>query len=295
MEKEINEFLQYLSACGKSKCTISAYKGDLAAFAEIMSVKSITDIKYNNLRAWADSLVSDGLSASSCSRKISSVKSFFRYCWKMDIVKDNPAKWLECPKIEKKQPTTISMIDASNLLHNASICNNGSSGVTWFRNYAILCMFLYTGVRREELTNIKISDVDLQKQSILIHGKGAKQRYVYINDTLLAVLSEYMEGHRKLFKTSYNSEYLFPSTMSAKISLKMVNNVVNKSFEQSGIKVYGLSAHILRKRFATSIFESTSDIATTSKLLGHSSPAVTMRYVVIGENIMRAATNSVNF
>lgn len=293
MQNAINGFINSLLADGKSPCTVSAYKGDLSGFEKFVASMSLTMVKYADLREWADGLSADGLSAATRARKISAVKSFFRYCFKMGLTATNPADGLECPKIERKQPKVISSSDASNVLQ--SVCNGHSGNVTWFRDYAILSTFLYTGIRREELTNIKLTDVDLDRRSILIHGKGSKQRYVYINDNLLAVLSEYTEGHRRLFKTAARSEYFFPSTMSVKLSLKTVNNIVNKAFEQAGIKENGVSAHILRKRFATSVFQATADIATTSKLLGHSSPTVTMRYVVIDENTMRAAANTVNF
>lgn len=292
-ESEINGFINSLLADGKSHCTISAYRGDLNGFEKSMENMPLTTIKYADLRVWAYGLTAEGLSAATRSRKISAVKSFFRYCFKMGITDKNPADGLECPKIERKQPKVISSADVSNVLQTVYSGHNGT--VTWFRDYAILSTFLYTGVRREELTNIKLSDVDLVRCSILINGKGSKQRYVYINDTLLAVLSEYMEWHRHLFKTAVESEYLFPSTMSVKLSLKTVNNIVNKAFEQAGIKEYGVSAHNLRKRFATSVFQETGNIATVSKLLGHSSSTVTMRYVVIDENSMKAAVNTVNF
>lgn len=293
MLNAINGFLQSLVADGKSKCTIEAYSCDLRQFEKSILKKELDDIKYSDLRSWADGLAADGLSAASRSRKISAVKSFFRYCHKMGFTVANTADGLECPKIERKEPHTISQEDAKIVLQN--VCDGHKGNVTWFRNYAILSMFLYTGIRREELTNICLNDVDLVQRSILIHGKGAKQRYVYINDSLLPVLSEYLEAHRKLFKTAVESEYLFPSTMTSKMSVTAVNNVVNKAFLSAGIKEDGVSAHILRKRFATSVFQSTADIATTSKLLGHSSPAVTMRYVVIDENVMRSAVNNVKF
>lgn len=129
----------------------------------------------------------------------------------------------------------------------------------------------------------------------MIHGKGAKERYVYINATLMAILSEYLAVYRDKIKTAETSKYLFPTNKAQKMDCHTVNNVVNKAFELAGIKEKGISAHILRKRFATSVFQSTDDIATTSKLLGHSSPTVTMRYIVIDENNMRNAANAVNF
>ncbi len=293
MEKEIQGFIKSIMADGKSKCTVSAYQGDLQQFSKAMDGHDLECITYADLREWADGLAADGLSPATRARKISSVRAFFRYCYKLGRIDRDPASGLECPKQEKKQPVTISMSDASNVL--TGLVEHNPGDVLWFRNYAIISTFLYTGVRREELANIRLADMDMEHGTILIHGKGAKERFVYINETLLAVLSEYVASHRGLIKTAEHSEYLFPSVQSEKMSLMTVNRVVNKAFENAGIKEPGVSAHILRKRFATSVFQQTGDIATTSELLGHSSPTVTMRYVVIGESKKRAAVQSVNY
>lgn len=293
MKNYIDSFVNSLKADGKSKCTIESYGLDLNKFAEFFDGRDIKDIRYADLRDWVNSMEENGLSASSRARHISSVKSFYRYLVKMEVIENNPSDVLDIPKIEKKQPVVISIDEASDLLYNAR--NDGGSDTIWFRDYAILATFLFTGVRREELTNIKLENVDLKKNKILIHGKGSKQRYIYVNDMLNSILAEYIAYHRGKIGMSKKSEYLFPSTKRAKMCLATVNNIVNAMMEKTGIKKPGVSAHILRKRFATSAFEATHDIATVSKLLGHSSPTVTTRYVVMGEDDMKNAAMAVSF
>lgn len=294
MQNLINDFLSALLADGKSPCTIQNYRGDLQGFAKWLATekKQVNGLHYADLRSWANSLEFVGYSSSSRGRKIAAIKSFFHYLAKMEVIGRNPADGLELPKQEKKQPKVISLNDAKNLL--AKIQKDKKS-LSWFRDYAIIATFLYTGIRREELANIKLADVDLQKKQILVNGKGAKQRFVFINPTLAAILSEYLSVYRGLQKTAKNSPYLFVSAKNGCLSVRTVNNIVNKAFEQAKIKEKGVSAHILRKRFATSVFQGTGDIATTSKMLGHSSPTVTMRYIVIDEQNMRNAANAVNF
>lgn len=293
MEKEINNFIESMRADGKSPCTLEAYQIDLNGFSSYFSDKSLNEIKYADLRTWMNYMEDSGLSAGSRARKISSVKSFYRYLSKMEIVDRNPADGLESPKQEKRQPVVITNEQASDLLFHAR--NDGGSNILWFRDYSVIAMFLFTGIRREELTNIAMGDVSLDRDTILIHGKGNKQRVVYINDMLHAILSEYLMDYREKIERAKMSRYLFPSLKSDKMCVSTVNNIVNKFFESAGIKKSGISAHILRKRFATSAFQSTHDIATVSKLLGHSSPTVTMRYVAFDEDSMRAAASAVNF
>lgn len=297
MEEMIKEFMNSLVADGKSKRTVEAYTLDLIAFADYMGKyiqKPVNTLKYSDLRRWVNSLEEGGLSVATRAKRIASVRSFFKYLCKMDyIVGKNPTDGLDYPKIPKKQPKVIRSEDAKKIISVAK--SNDSSHVTSFRDYAIIAMFLTTGIRREELSNVKLSDVDMENGAILIHGKGNKERCVYINDMLRPILSEYLASHRKQFKTADTSKYLFVSTRSEKITLAGINLIVNGSMEKAGIKEAGISAHILRKRFATTVFENTGDIATVSKLLGHSSPTVTMRYVSVGEDAMRQATNAASF
>lgn len=292
MTEHINSFLTALKAQGKSDCTVSAYKIDLQQFSKVVD-KPLTEIKYADLQNWSNQMADGGLSASSRARKISAVKSFFKYLSKMEVIDRNPAENLETPKIEKKEPKVISMDDASEVLFMAK--NDGTNERTWFRDYTVVSMFLFTGIRREELTNIRLADVSLDSRKILIHGKGNKQRTVYMNDMLHSILSEYIMKYRKDLRLAEKSPYLFVSNQSEKMSVNTVNNIINTIFEKAGVKEKGVSAHILRKRFATTVFNSTNDVATVSKMLGHSSPTVTMRYLSIGEDVMRNAVNCVNF
>lgn len=303
MQNLIDDFLQSLTADGKSPATVASYKGDLRQFSEWVQVQGVAlqGLKYADLRQWANDLERGGLSPASRGRKISAVKSFFRYLCKMGVLMNNPAADLDAPKIENKAPKTIDEQEAATMLENArqgiknALKRQSNSPPIWFRDYAILATFLFTGVRREELTNIKTADVDLQGGCILIHGKGAKQRFVYINATLQAVLSEYLAAYRDKIYGSKNSDYLYPTNKAAKIDVHTVNNIVNNQMAAAGIKEKGVSAHILRKRFATSVYNATNDFALTSKMLGHSSPTVTMRYVVMDENNMKNATMAVSY
>lgn len=297
MEALVKGFIDTLTADGKSACTVKSYRLDLGDFAEYVSENglNVLEMRYSDLRIWMNSLENRNLSAATRARKVSVVKALFKYLAKMELIERNPAESLEAPKLPKKQPKVISLGDAKGLLSGIDYTDEEHKHMTCFRDYAIIATFLLTGVRREELVNIKLSDVSLDDGTILINGKGNKERMVYINDTLHAILAEYIGYHREVFKTAQESKYLFPSIKAEKMNPSTVNRVVNKAFEAEGIKEQGVGAHILRKRFATTVFANTGDIATTSKMLGHSSPTVTMQYVVIDEAKMRNAANAVNF
>lgn len=293
MENLIEFFCDALQANGKSKHTIKAYRANLKMFREFFIDRQINSIHYTDLQVWVNQLDGKGLSTGSRAQQIASVKSFFRFLAKMEVITSNPAELLDSPKLETRQPTVISTADANKLLFFAR--NSGGRDMLWFRDYTILAMFLFTGIRREELTNIRLTDIDLNNGAVLIHGKGNKQRKVYISKTLHAILSEYVMYYRTKLPKAEESEFLFPSLKSEKVCIATVSNIVNRFFEEAGIKTKGVSAHALRKRFATSVFEQTHDIATVSKMLGHSTPTVTMRYIAIDEENMKKATSCVNF
>lgn len=290
--KYVDEFIEAIEADGKSQCTVSGYRYDLEKFSNEIE-KDIISVEYSDLRAWANKMSKSGLAATSRARKISAVKSMYKYLKKVGYIHDNPAIDLDTPKLEKKIPKVITADNASDILFHAR--NDGGTEITYMRDLAIMMTFLYTGVRREEITNIKLKDVDLKSREILIHGKGNKQRSAYINDELLAVLSEYVAAYRKNFSSAVNSEYLFVSIKSEKLSTRAVNNIVNKFMESAGCKEKGMSCHQLRKRMATSAFYATHDLISVQRILGHSSPTVTQRYIASDTDSMRKATMSVSF
>lgn len=288
----INEFLESMKADGKSKCTVENYRCDLMAFAKWLE-KSVEEVKFADLRRWANNLNESGLKEKSRARKISSIRSFFKFLYKMEYIEKNPAEMLETPKAEKQEPKVISEQSASEIIFQAK--NSNCKYNTYMRDLCIVATFLYTGVRREELTNIKLSDIDLEEGKILIHGKGKKQRKVYINDELRCILVEYMNGHRKLLKHHDTSEYLFLSNQSEKISVRAVNDVVDKMMGRAGCKEKGVSCHQLRKRMATSVFKNSGNIVFVQKILGHSSPTVTQRYVSCDETSISNAARSISY
>lgn len=293
MRDWIDDFLNALTADGKSSLTVQNYRTDLNQLAKYFDGRDVRDIKYADLRKWVNWMEQEGCSASTRARKIASARSFFRHLMCMSVIDKNPSEGLKTPKQERKEPVVISEDDSAKIIEAAKFCCSGPS--LWYRDYSIVSVFLYTGIRREELSNIKLSDVNLETDSILIHGKGNKQRTVYMNYTLHAVLSEYIMFYRKRIAMAERSEYLFPSVKSERMSVGTINYAINKMMDAAGIKQKGVSVHVLRKRFATTLFNNTHDIGITSKMLGHSSPTVTMRYVAMSEEQMRKAAATVNF
>ena len=291
---EINEFATYLkNVRNLSGATIAAYSSDLREFCTVMGftdcVKEITlhDVE----TVYIANLVASGNCAASRSRKLSSVRMFYKWAVKNGIVQNNPVAEIEMPKIEKKTVKAMSFNEVEQVLDEAKKDSRENS----FRDLAILSLMFSTGIRRAELTEIKLSDLNLEESLIVIHGKGNKDRLAYFNDTTRAIMSEYINVHRKFYKTHEKSDYLFVSERGSKLCLSTVNRIVNRYLELAGIKNKGFTVHSTRKAFATAVYENTGDIFAVQQLLGHSSPATTQRYVGIAESRKRMAAMTVNF
>ena len=291
---EINEFATYLkNVRNLSGATIAAYSSDLREFCAVMGFTDcIKEITLHNVETvYIANLVASGNCAASRSRKLSSVRMFYKWAVKNGIVQNNPVAEIEMPKIEKKTVKAMSFNEVEQVLDEAKKDSRENS----FRDLAILSLMFSTGIRRAELTEIKLSDLNLEESLIVIHGKGNKDRLAYFNDTTRAVLSEYINVHRKFYCTSEKSSYLFVSDKGEKLCLSTVNRIVNRYLESAGIKDKGFTAHSTRKAFATAVYDNTGDIFAVQQLLGHSSPSTTQRYVGVAESRKRMAAMTVNF
>lgn len=295
--KEIEMFLTYLkNVKNRSDKTITAYKIDLNEFFLILSdIENISQLTKNDVEnKYINKLVESGNCASSRARKLSALRSFFKWAVANNVVVENPVESVEMPKIPHKEPKVMDDSEVENVIKLArkeSLKNNCDG----FRNLAIISLFFNTGIRREELTNIKLKDVNLSDSSIVIHGKGNKERTVYFNGTVRAILSEFIASHRNNFKTAEKSEFLFVSTRAEKMCPSTVNKIVNEFYQKANIKEKGYTVHSTRKAFATKVYKNTNDIVATQYLLGHSNPQTTMRYVGASEQMKKKAAMTVNF
>lgn len=296
--KEINDFESYLrNIKNRSEKTIKAYSSDLLEFCLMMNDKlDLNEIKRSDIEnIYIANLVNSGNGPASRARKISSLRSFFKWAKSNNIVRENPAEDVELPKLPQKKPKIMSHEEVYDTILCAKYGDDTEPAYESFRNLAIIMIMFSTGIRRAELTEIKVTDVNLSESSLLIHGKGNKERIVYFNDATRAVLSEYINSHRKQMKFSESSDYLFISRKSEKLNVATINRIVNKYLEEAGIKNKGFTAHSTRKAFATTVYENTRDIYVVQNLLGHSSPVTTQKYVGINESNKKKAAMSMSF
>jgi len=272
----IATFLEYLLLeRGYSEHTVTAYSTDLIAFKDFCEVvygqESLVTVNYAQIRSWVVCLVDAGISNNTVNRKISSLKSFYKFLQKTGQRETNPLSKHKALKVPKKVQVPFTQKEINQVLLNI----NENKDFDAIRDKLLVALLYSTGMRRAELIQIKESDVDLANGTIKVLGKRNKERFVPILTSVLETLHEYLAIRDK---SQFNSEFLLITSKGNKIYETLVYRIINSYFSQVSSKVKK-SPHILRHSFATHLLNEGADLNSVKELLGHSSLASTQVYV----------------
>ena len=220
-----------------------------------------------------------GLSATSRARKISSIRSFFKYLTvKAHILEENPLADLDAPKVPKSLPRYLTLEESQRLLM-------AIDGKNRARDYCIICLFLNCGLRISEIVGLNLSDV--KGDSLRILGKGSKTRIVYLNDACIQALNDY-QNERKLI-ASLDKNALFLSNRRKRMSTDAVHAMVKKTLKAAGLDPSKYSSHKLRHTAATLMLSNGVDIRTLQEVLGHDNLNTTQIYTHVDNTELRIA------
>ncbi len=272
----ISNFSDYLSKEKKfSNNTVIAYVRDVDNFKnfcfENHKLKNISKVPYSIIRDWIINLSEKKLSALTINRKISSLSKFYDFLIKIQEIKSSPLQNHKRLKVQKK---IIIPFSEDEVLRVIDVFSNNFEGK---RNLLIVDMLYSTGIRREELINIKINDLQLNQNLIKVLGKRNKERLVPLIVDLKKRIEEYLK-YRKEIKTNF--PFLFITKTGRKIGPSLVYRVVKNYFSKVSTKVK-TSPHVLRHSFATHMLNSGADINSIKEIMGHSSLASTQIYTKI--------------
>ena len=273
----IEKFLDYLQLeKNYSSNTLSAYKRDLIQYNKFIIDNNgnlkIENADYKIIRSWIVSMVNSNISNRSINRKVSSLKSFYKFLIKTDTIKSSPLKAHSPLKQSKKIQVPFSQEEINSLL-DSDFFTNDYKGVL---QKSIIAFFYFTGVRRIELINIKESDISLESSTIKVMGKRSKERIIPILPKLKKSLKDYREIKSK-YTGNTSPEYLFISKNGKQLSEKFVYRTVNEYFKLVSPKIKK-APHVLRHSFATHLINEGADINSVKELLGHSSLSATQVY-----------------
>ena len=277
-EDLINDFLDFIKNGKKfSIHTIRSYKYDLIQFNEFIfkydTSLSFVDIDKSAIQFFIQKISKKGCSDRTLQRKVSSLKSFYRFLLENTYTNYNIANHIHTPKASKKLPNVLSKNEIRNLMKLPDLNTNDGK-----RDQSILELFYSTGMRISELIKIKMENVDLNKNLIKIIGKGNKERFVIIGKEALNSILEYLKIRNRL--SLQNNLFLYPCLKKAKklyISEKTVYNMVKKYLMKISNNEK-LSPHSLRHSFATHLLENGADLMSVKDLLGHKDLSSTQIY-----------------
>ena len=267
----LKEFINYIQSEKRySDYTITSYKVDLNQFfnylIEEYKIDTPKNVTFKIVRNWISYLLESGLKPRSVNRKISSLKSYFKFLVISNYSNSNPTLKITSPKTSKRLPVFIEKEKINSLL-DAKFFDDNFIG---YRDRLIIELFYFTGIRLSELLNISIKDVDFNNSQIKVLGKRNKERLIPLTYTLILELKNYINKH------NLNS-YLFVDENNNKLYSKKVYRIVNKYISKvSSLKKK--SPHILRHSFATHMLNNGADINAIKEILGHSNLSATQIY-----------------
>ncbi|WP_299017350.1 tyrosine-type recombinase/integrase [uncultured Polaribacter sp.] len=271
----ITSFLEYIQLEKQySEHTVTAYKNDLLDFKDFCTTEfdqeDLNEINYAQIRSWIVSLVNQNIANNSINRKVSALKSYYKFLQKTAQITINPLARHKALKVQKKMQVPFTSSEINGVLQNIGEEQNFVS----LRNKLIVELFYSTGIRRAELINIKQSDVDLSQKTIKILGKRNKERLVPLIELVVNTIQNYIEARQKYQK---EEDFLLLTEKGNKLYETLVYRVINSYFSKVSLKVKK-SPHILRHSFATHLLNEGANLNSVKELLGHSSLASTQVY-----------------
>ncbi len=273
----IVEFLNYLTFQKRySRHTIISYQNDLTAFFEFAllqyKIEELSSMSASVVRSWLASLKAEKIASKSINRKISSLKSFFKYQLKTGKIEVSPMPTIGSLKVSKRLPSFIAQKDIAELFNSIEITSSWEEKT----NRLLLLIFYNTGMRLSELINLKESQVDKSNGSIKVLGKGNKERVIPVSNSLLKEIDFYVEG-KKAMEGEFSNPLLLINKKGKGLYSKYVYNTVIKYL--AGVSTNERkSPHVLRHSFATHLTNNGADINAVKELLGHASLASTQIY-----------------
>lgn len=270
MERHIEKFMRYLEIeKNYSPHTITNYRVDLENFKDFLHDTPVENVDYLSLRKYLAVLKENHFSARSVSRRLSALRSFFRFLIREGYIKTNPILIVSSPKQEKHLPLFLTEEEVKKLIN--SVIPKDKDDEMSLRDRAILETFYSTGMRISELVKVGQRDLDFIGGIVKVLGKGRKERIVPIGEHAISAIRAYLEKRKK------QSEMIFLNKNGRRITDRGVRNIVAKYVRAASLRL-GVCPHTLRHSFATHLLNHGADLRSVQELLGHANLSTTQIY-----------------
>lgn len=277
MENEIRQYLDYLKFEKRySAHTLRSYGDDLVQFLDFTAVQygqtPLKDLNAALIRSWLAGMKEEGMASRTLNRRISTLRSFFKYCMRTGILSKSPMTTIVSPRQGSRLPVFVEEQDMGTLLEHVEFTPD------WAGNTARLALtLLYSlGLRLSELVNCRESQVDHGNRQLRIIGKGNKERLLPLNTRLLSMIAQYMDEKRRMFEKP-DVGYLLVTDKGLKLYPKYIYRVT-RSYLSQVTTIDKKSPHVLRHSFATHLMNNGAELNAVKELLGHASLAATQVY-----------------
>ncbi|MFD2443512.1 tyrosine recombinase XerC [Bacillus sp. CGMCC 1.16607] len=279
-------FIEYLQIeKNYSKYTIEHYQHDISEFIMFMTEQAIPDfpdVRYSDTRLYLTKLFEKKLSRKTIARRISSLRSFYKFLLRESIIEDNPFSLLSIPKIEKRLPEFFYEEELEQLFVSCEVETPIGQ-----RNKAILEMLYATGIRVSECCQIRLKDIDFSYSTVLIHGKGSKDRYVPFGKFAHEAILQYInDGRQKLISSKQPHDFLFVNFRGGSLTDRGIRTILNSMIDKSTLNGK-IHPHMLRHTFATHLLNKGADMRSVQELLGHAFLSSTQVYAHVTNDYLR--------
>ena len=283
IEDAIEKFLEYIEKeLNYTKMTIIDYQEDLELFTKYINNNNLNylNLTKNDIIDYLKYLDEKKYSNKSISRFLSSLRHFYTYLVDIKLIEENIFKRIRNPKIEKKLPNYLNIVEVENLLNILKEDTKED-----IRNKCLIELLYSTGIRVSEASNIKLDDIDMYNMSIRVFGKGRKERIAYFGESLKEILEKYLKV-RKDFLKNGEIDYLFINSIGGKLSRNSMENIFIKISNMQEIE-HKLSPHTLRHTYATHLLNNGADLRSVQELLGHENLNTTEIYTHVSNERLR--------
>lgn len=291
-KQDLEDFKSYIIAEKNfSEHTAKAYCSDILSYLVWMDEQSCEDVNFSKIREYLHFIQKFNYKKTTIARKISSLRTFYKYLYRERKVEINPAMSLTNPKRAKSLPKFLTPDEVEQILNNIKIETPAG-----YRNRTILELLWATGMRVSELAGLNFGDLNLVENEIRVFGKGSKERIVLITDRAKSFLERYIESARALVPKGYDigepneNSPVFINNTGYRLQTKTIRNVINDVVEKISLPKH-VTPHVFRHSFATRLIENGADLRVVQELLGHASISNTQIYTHVSTQHLKDVYN----
>ncbi len=285
MQEVFDKYINYLEAeRNVSPYTVRNYTTDLLGFFQFLrdeGISSLNEVDRHTLRDYLSQLMEQGFVKASIARKLSAIRSFYRYLLREEMIATSPVATTSSPKLDKRLPSFLTIDEMNRLLEAPDLSTPQGQ-----RDRAIMELLYAAGLRVSELVNLNLEQVDLESREIRVWGKGSKERMVLMGIPAANALTTYLSQGRLKLLGEKKSNALFLNRYGRRLTERRVQRILEKSaiIANIGKRVH---PHMLRHTFATHLLDGGADLRVVQELLGHASLSSTQIYTHVSKSQAR--------